>query len=243
MFFPDPHGELFFSLANFLLRKPIPEELCEFLAMYVCPTGELARVYLGRLDNDAVIRTESAFGYSTESNVMSITTPLELDRPMPESLRKNRILLFSKEEVLYRYRNYEPLDSKATWSSMVTVPIASNYVFLFRLQCTMDQKDYAHLYFKVIGALLSFYDVDAGRKRQISHQSTFLALHKPVSQVSKGTPLTERQVLVLDLVKKGNTNRQIAEVLGYSESLIRQETIIIYRKLGIEGRRELIQNQ
>jgi hypothetical protein len=27
--------------------------------------------------------------------------------------------------------------------------------------------------------------------------------------------------------------------MGYSESLIRQETMVIYRKLGIEGRRDI----
>ena len=41
------------------------------------------------------------------------------------------------------------------------------------------------------------------------------------------------------MVKAGQTNRAIADRLGYSESLIRLETIAIYRKLGIEGRRDL----
>ncbi|MFM8844042.1 MAG: hypothetical protein ACKOFJ_07470 [Actinomycetota bacterium] len=34
--------------------------------------------------------------------------------------------------------------------------------------------------------------------------------------------------------------RAIARRMGYSESLIRQETIVIYRKLGVDGRRELV---
>jgi len=60
---------------------------------------------------------------------------------------------------------------------------------------------------------------------------------------SKGSPLTERQELITDLIKKSKTNGQIGHMLGYSESLIRQETIIIYQKLGVEGRRELIQSK
>lgn len=51
--------------------------------------------------------------------------------------------------------------------------------------------------------------------------------------------LTSRQLRILDMVKENRTNSSIAAALGYSESLIRQETIIIYRKLGIDGRREL----
>ena len=51
--------------------------------------------------------------------------------------------------------------------------------------------------------------------------------------------LTPRQMKILEMVKEDRTNSAIASALGYSESLIRQETIIIYRKLGIGGRREL----
>jgi DNA-binding CsgD family transcriptional regulator len=41
------------------------------------------------------------------------------------------------------------------------------------------------------------------------------------------------------MIKDGKTNAHIAAQLGYSESLVRQETIIIYRKLGVGGRKEL----
>ena len=54
-------------------------------------------------------------------------------------------------------------------------------------------------------------------------------------------PLSERQNLILKLIAEGRTNAAIADVLGYSESLIRQETIKIYAKLGCSGRNEAAQ--
>lgn len=42
------------------------------------------------------------------------------------------------------------------------------------------------------------------------------------------------------MIKEQKTNAAIASELGYSESLIRQETIIIYRKLGVSGRKDLL---
>jgi DNA-binding NarL/FixJ family response regulator len=57
-----------------------------------------------------------------------------------------------------------------------------------------------------------------------------------------GEKLTERQSLILDLIKEGKTNIAIADRLGYSESLIRQETMVIYQKLGVDGRREITRN-
>ena len=52
-------------------------------------------------------------------------------------------------------------------------------------------------------------------------------------------PLSERQELILKLMKEGEINKTIATRMGYSESLIRQETIAIYRKLEIGGRKGL----
>ena len=85
--------------------------------------------------------------------------------------------------------------------------------------------------------------------------SLFLKSHKePVMKSSDGklavdpegqeretdsTFLTERQEIILQMIKSGDTNSTIAERMGYSESLIRQETIAIYRKLGISGRKDL----
>lgn len=50
--------------------------------------------------------------------------------------------------------------------------------------------------------------------------------------------LSERQNVILRLISEGRTNGDIAEILGYSESLIRQETIRIYAFLGCSGRQE-----
>jgi DNA-binding CsgD family transcriptional regulator len=50
--------------------------------------------------------------------------------------------------------------------------------------------------------------------------------------------LTERQMLILRMISENRTNILISELLGYSESTIRQETIKIYAKLGCNGREE-----
>ena len=50
--------------------------------------------------------------------------------------------------------------------------------------------------------------------------------------------LTERQLTVLRLVAEGKTNSQIAQELILSESTIRQETVKIYRALGVHARSE-----
>ena len=51
--------------------------------------------------------------------------------------------------------------------------------------------------------------------------------------------LTPRQWEIHALILEGMSNVAIAHEMKYSESLIRQETMRIYKKLGISGRRDL----
>jgi DNA-binding CsgD family transcriptional regulator len=50
--------------------------------------------------------------------------------------------------------------------------------------------------------------------------------------------LNERQELILKLISEGKTNTGISDLIGYSESTIRQETIKIYSILNCNGREE-----
>ena len=74
--------------------------------------------------------------------------------------------------------------------------------------------------------------------------------HKSAAQIIAATAihqvvagklnLTARQNTILEGIRHGHTNSTIALDIGYSESLIRQETIDIFKKLGVSGRKALI---
>lgn len=59
----------------------------------------------------------------------------------------------------------------------------------------------------------------------------------PITQVSDAE-LTSRQIEIIKQIASGNTNAQIAANLILSESSIRQETVRIYRALGVGARSE-----
>jgi DNA-binding NarL/FixJ family response regulator len=52
-------------------------------------------------------------------------------------------------------------------------------------------------------------------------------------------PLSDRQLVIAGLLERGFNNSQIGLEIGYSESLIRQETVAIYRKLQVTGRKAM----
>jgi DNA-binding CsgD family transcriptional regulator len=87
-----------------------------------------------------------------------------------------------------------------------------------------------------IANLLSLYlyrHVDSpSNSKAINTKPTILRNHKQEEK------LTERQILILRMISENRTNILISELLGYSESTIRQETIKIYAKLGCNGREQ-----
>ena len=236
----EQHAESLTELGHYIFQEPKPDDLCQYLATRVCPSGELARVYVGRLDNDGVIRTAASIGYSCDCNVMQIVTPLELDRPMPDAVRNKKLVVANREEILQRYLNYEPLDLRSPWISTAVVPTLGNYVYVFRLQCRVDDQEFAETYFRLVGALLNFYNFErANSKNSVPTQFNDRGIAVK-TRAMKGAPLTERQELIVSLIQEGKTNGHISKLLGYSESLIRHETMIIYQKLGLGGRKELL---
>lgn len=91
-------------------------------------------------------------------------------------------------------------------------------------------------FMRAIGNLFSLHvyrtlDTPAA-ERHLKHKTT---LSSPDSHAGN---LTERQSLILRMMSEGRTNVSISEMLGYSESTVRQETIKIFAKLGCHGREE-----
>jgi DNA-binding CsgD family transcriptional regulator len=52
--------------------------------------------------------------------------------------------------------------------------------------------------------------------------------------------LSTRQSAILQFLSRGFTNPQIAQRIGFSDSTVRQETMVIYRFLGVHDRREAV---
>ncbi len=67
-----------------------------------------------------------------------------------------------------------------------------------------------------------------------------LALDRARSELAQRLGLSDRQVLVLRGLLKESTIKEIAVSLGFSHSTVRQESIAIYKALGVSGRGEVM---
>lgn len=65
-------------------------------------------------------------------------------------------------------------------------------------------------------------------------------LRKEGEHPLEGAALTSRQQVILQHMADGKTNSAIARLIGFSESTVRQETIEIFRKVGVNDRRSAV---
>lgn len=231
-----------FEIAKIIHMDPEPQDLCALLATRVCPEGELVRVYLAKLYQDGIFRTLSAFGYSSDSKILEFQTGLDKKIPLVDAYLRAEVLLLDKEDLSIKYPNFRLIDSHSPLEALVITPtLTGGLVFVFRLQVRLSQNYSEKLYFEAIATLLSFYREECSKPgMQIAGQINLeFSKKSPQLEELKNRPLTGRQRTILAHIQEGLTNSQIAREIGYSESLVRQESILIYAKMGVRGRVDL----
>ena len=118
--------------------------------------------------------------------------------------------------------------------NLIAWPVISQDRVLGALLALSDtpfrEDDHELEYFEALAAIIGGAIV-----KKLPTPSLLSSKNKVVMEPSR---MTDRQELILKMISEGRTNGDIADVLGYSESLIRQETIRIYALLGCSGRSE-----
>jgi DNA-binding NarL/FixJ family response regulator len=109
-------------------------------------------------------------------------------------------------------------------------------VFALTLHSTPEVDQEFATFLRTIGTLIMLHQL----RQKVRVQS--FELKSKQKRESKHGALTTRQLLIRRLIEKGHTNAEIADQIGYSESLVRHETMEIYAVLNVSGRKELLDN-
>jgi DNA-binding CsgD family transcriptional regulator len=222
------------GLSDYLAQtRRSPDEVCEFLTVVTFSFLSPRALYIGEISNDGFLNRRSTFGFDEVSSAHWSRIPMTLKIPLIESIAKNECLLVpNTKAILKGYPDLALLgdihvDSKAS----LAVPIQRRGAYHLILNGNPQMSpEFEHL-LRSVGNLLLMHLREAQPQQE-----------KKSEQIAAATTLTARQVLIHNLLTHGYTNPEIAREIGYSESLVRQETITIYAFLGVSGRKELIRN-
>jgi DNA-binding CsgD family transcriptional regulator len=223
------------KIVDYLGSHRTLSELVIFLGTNVCLSGDHCKVYVGKIESNGVINHLANFGYTSDdlSSVLSINVTER--RPICDAVNSNSMIIATKSPFYYDlYKDIVPFSDPADpWQSIICIPLLPNYTMTFLLKTPVKLASEESDYYELLHSLLSFYmNVSLHSERQAGitnfHTSSL-----------KDKPLTLRQQVILEMMKKRMTNREIAREIRYSESLVRQETITIFAKLGFAGRKDL----
>jgi DNA-binding CsgD family transcriptional regulator len=144
------------------------------------------------------------------------------------------IAVESQSEYFKNYPEVEKLgEVDVNWSNAVAVPILPFGAFFLALNGEPSRDGSFEPFLRCIGHLLAL------SLRQSAEKGSGVDV-KSARKKSSSKELTSRQEVIVELLSKGFTNNEISKEIGYSESLIRQETVTIYAVIGVSGRKELI---
>lgn len=219
------------NIASFLAKSPHPDQVLDFLSVHISPDQELAISYRGAVEPDGLIRTLNLNGFSKNEHMSKATIKISELRPISNAARTQKTVWATYENVIDEYPDFVHLDSISPWKSMVALPIGLSRIYSFSFKTDLTVVSGINNYFEAMKSLFMVYE-SALEIRTLSSSKDLLT-------GSELQPLTQRQEKILELLKAGKTNRSIANEIGYSESLVRHETMIIYKKLRVEGRHEL----
>ena len=216
------------NLLDFFLKFPTQEQLLVYMNENISPVGEIVEVFTGYLGEDGWISNEFSYGVSISRSFIS-KVKISDQAPSARALRTMKIVLESatgsaleNSTVLHDY----PAEGQLV---NLVLPATTRRIYGFKIMGKTEDLAKFSSYFECLRSILSFWEFCREN----------LILNKVKQYHGENRELTSRQKRILELIKLERTNSAIALLLVYSESLIRQETIAIYRKLGISGRRGL----
>jgi DNA-binding CsgD family transcriptional regulator len=221
----------------------IEDVLGHLVLNIMAPLGA-SSAFISQLDNQNSLVIAGRFGITAAtSSSYEDHFSLSDHLPITDAIRLRKVIVINS---LPNWpREYATLSSTPYMSlekSFIAFPIERSgtpvavVAIFFNHEITLDAD--LELFFQSIANVLAMY---LYRKPCVQYVYRSRLQSESISQAKRsefGIELTQRQQLILRMISEGHTNTAIGDMLKYSESTIRQETIKIFSKLGCDGRDE-----
>ena len=222
------------SLTNFLaVSASTDNQICRFITLDSCADLFPTSCLLAKLQDDGEFNITGVFGF--KSDIVEIFKNLSLvhESMIAEAVKSNRVHINGTLKELEIHQKVDTTGKlEVTAAHMVILPISDFGVLLLFTSKEPDVDSSLEIFLIAICALLAL-----DRHKSSAQIIAATAIHQVVAGKLN---LTTRQNTILEGIRLGHTNSTIALDIGYSESLIRQETMDIFKKLGVSGRKALI---
>jgi DNA-binding CsgD family transcriptional regulator len=223
------------AFSDFLARPPKSyNEIAQFLAMNTFSEEEFSCIYIGELVETGFVCPIAGFGFDSKTYDNFPDIPIHGKYPLTETIRSNTTNIFhNNQPYKTKYPLMQNLQFPDDWKSGITIPVYPIGGMALCSSQDLELTESMNVFYIAIGSLLGLY---ASRlPKTLIEEAIILKTKIDLPQV----PLTDRQIVISGMLERGFNNAHIAREIGYSESLVRQETVAIYRKLEVSGRKAM----
>jgi DNA-binding CsgD family transcriptional regulator len=212
-----------------------PNEICRALALSAFKNLDPRSVLIAELDDCGCIQIKGGFGFADLEDRSWTSIPMTKKLPITDAVLNNKIVIIGSDlkewdEDYPDVREYD--DTKSDWETMAVIPTYRNLLpsgaIIFFSKSHIDPTLEVDYFFRAVRQIVSL--------AQAIRPAEKVAPEPGVLQ--RKDPLSSRQMAILKMITEEMNNKEIAQILTYSESTIKQETIRIYEKLGVTNRHE-----
>ena len=219
------------EFAAHLANKDLSEdEICEYLVTNTLTFLGANQAWLSNVTSRETVRARASYGVDQRLYSEWQEFPLDWKLPVTDALvEKRTVWINSLPEWPAEYPLLKDVRYNSEARTQIVVPIfrLENCVACLGIvsEKSLTPDEEIDLFLQTLSHLISLHVYRQARDRK--------KLESP-----NVTSLTDRQVQILAHISEKRTNIEIADIMGYSESTIRQETIRIFEKLQLGGRNE-----
>jgi DNA-binding CsgD family transcriptional regulator len=228
-------SEKILAFSNFLARPPKSyNEIAQYLVMNTFSEEGFLTVYIGELTETGVVCVLGGFGWNAIEYSAFTDLPIQAKFPITDAIRTNEVIVLKHDAAFeVEYPLMGEIKTSVEWISGVAIPVYPIGGMALYSSKEIELTQSMKVFFVAIGSLLGLY------ASRLPTSLVEVAINAKQKIDLPQIPLSDRQLVIAGLLEQGFNNAQIAEEIGYSESLIRQETVAIYRKLQVTGRKAM----
>jgi DNA-binding CsgD family transcriptional regulator len=203
------------------------------VSLKLFPDRTSSGVGILELSSGGELTLRSSFGIPEKAQEVWATYSLANSSPVIEAMRTSEtVVVSSVNEMLQRYPEHAGCHEPEDLSPVIAVPIRKLGSAVGALLITgsdVHVDNNCRQFLEIVAGLIA---LKLNTNSMIGEASLISNRHPRFDDT-----LTKRELLVQAMMKRGKTNNEIGEALGYSESTIRQDAVSMFIKLGVKDRK------
>jgi DNA-binding CsgD family transcriptional regulator len=218
------------------------DDFCRALVHSVFKDGNAMGACIGEMTNQATLKIVGKYGYDVSMENKDDSISIWEIGAVTDAIRNGEPLLIQDRKE-HEERYSKTLIAGIPGEGFLAIPLMNGIepegglAIVFRDPLPDMIRDPELLKLLELVGSVAIKSLWTQAPRKVAQQAPAGAT-PTTNEISDPQYLTHRQKRVLELICEGSTNHQIGRALNLSESSIKQETVKIFRKLGVPNRNE-----